>query len=866
MNEAFFFTFAARDTYEDIARWRADPADPRFRRMSRGVVTVRYEPGWAYRANGMWTVCTPAGHELADQGWKLHVAVTPESFERVLGTVAERCYANRIPFKHLARRELAWLVNAKYAPRTASGKGIAIYPSGAEDSVRLARELREALAGERGPRILTDLQVDDSVVHARYGAYRRRFCRDESGAVRYALRDPAGHLVPDRRAVPFTAPAFVTVPEEFRRRPPAADGPLPPYRVDKTLHFSNGGGVYLATDLNTDRPVVLKEARPYAGYDLVGGDSVARATHEYRMLREFDGHPGFPRAHEQFTWQGHVFTAVEHVVGSTLQEWCATHHPYLLRDDPLRPPAAAEIDHYRADVTAVTARLRAIVADVWARGYAVGDLHPGNVMVTSQLDVKVIDLEACSSVDGERVLGGAPGFTAAAKQGRAADEHALNMVELSCYVPLTQLTVLDPAKLRQFVEDAVTCFRLPREWGARLLRENAGPAAVTELGTDAPSPVGPASGPDFAGWAAQIVGGLEATVDEARADRLFPCDHTGFAMPSVCLATGAAGVLWSLGETKEVSAGPLSERIADWIMVNSRAAGTRLECGLYDSELGGGYALWRTGRPAEGAWLVAAALAKDRDRCGLSVFAGLAGMYLAAAEMAAGPDAIVPMTVAEELGAELVRRAGLLRRGLAAAGRPTVSAYGLMHGLSGVTLAVHRYGTDVGDPAAVELARDLMDLELAGFVRRGDGSLQLDDDGKRTLAYLETGSCGTALVLSELTRHDDWRPAGGATVDDLIRALGPEMMFQVGLFRGRAGFLAALRQLAGNGHEIAGPLVNRHLDRLGLHELRPRLGELHFPGSGNWRIAADLRTGGAGVLTAVAYASDRRDRWLPGLW
>jgi hypothetical protein len=187
-----------------------------------------------------------------------------------------------------------------------------------------------------------------------------------------------------------------------------------------------------------------------------------------------------------------------------------------------------------------------------------------------------------------------------------------------------------------------------------------------------------------------------------------------------------------------------------------------------------------------------------------------------------------------------------------------------MHGVAGTALAVHRYGRLVGDDAAVADARALMAYEFAAYTRCKDGSLQYNEADRRTLAYLEEGSCGAALVLSELGRHEGWRVPGVELVD-LIRALGPEVMFQSGLFRGRAGFLAGVAQLARDGHDAAGPLVDRHLSYLPLHEVRPTASVLHFPGSGNYKISCDLRTGSAGVLTAVAFATGRRDDWLPGV-
>ncbi|KIZ19542.1 class III lanthionine synthetase LanKC [Streptomyces natalensis] len=894
----FFHTFADPDFYEDIARWRCPPDDPRFRRIRRGPASVAYADGWQYTRHGIWTVCSPGQEPLGKQGWKLHIAVTPESFPALLEKVSGFCFSRRVRFKFLARYEYAWLVNAKYAPRPVSGKGIVLYPADEDLSVALARELTESLRDARGPRILSDLQLDDTVVHARYGAYTRRYCRDAVGKVAFALEDPDGRLVPDRRSVPFAAPPFVVVPDAFKARRPTAEGPLPPYRVDKTLHFSNSGGVYLATNLDDDRQVVLKEARPHAGYDLVGGDAVRRAVREYEAMRRFADLPEVPEAYDQFTWQSHLFTAMEYVQGATLQEWCAAHQPFLLRSDPFAPPAPEEVQDYREKVEVMLVRLRKVLGALWKRGYIFGDIHPGNVMVTPELDVRLLDLEACLPETEARPFPGAPGFSDPARSGRDADEYALGMLELSCYLPLTHLARMDGTKLRQLTEVARSRFGLSRSWADRIAGIDPTPAAAhphdgRPAGSASSSHVEEALG--FEAWAARIVAGLKSVMDDHRPDRLFPCDHTGFALSPVSLATGAAGVLWALLGTEDLGIQPssdgadcrefvtalelegLNERITNWIVTQGRASAGRLECGLYDSGLGAGYTLWRAGRTEHAQWLVDAALARDRASCGLSLFSGLAGIYLAVAEMsgAARPPGVadrdvprpplVPVSLAEEMGAELAERADRFAIRLRKAGSRDVSQYGLMHGVAGVALAVHRYGRLVGDGSALRLAQELLELEFAAYVRCVDGSLQFNEAERRTLGYLEVGSCGSALVLAELTQDGSWQPSH-ASIPDLMRALGPELMVQSGLFRGRAGFLAGLTSLSGAGHgERATALVDRHVRQLGLHEIRARGGGLHYPGSGNFKLSCDLRTGSAGVLTGVAFATRRRTDWLPGV-
>lgn len=866
----FLYTFADRDSYDDIARWKADPADLRFRDLRCGLVPVPHVEGWQYVQHGIWTVCRPGGTPVTGQGWKIHVAVTPDTFETLLEKVSAFCVERGVPFKFLARYEYAWLMNAKYAPRQSSGKGLALYPATEEESVELAVELRGLLADIEGPRVLSGLQVDRSVVHVRYGAYARQYCRTAEGTVTLALKHPDGHLVPDRRSVPFKAPSFVAVPDAFKPPAPVADGPLPPYRIDKTLHFSNSGGVYLATDQNTGRRLVLKEARPHAGYDLAGGDSVARAVTEFQAMRSLSALPAIPEAYEQFTWQAHVFTAMEYVDGTTLQEWCAARVPFLLRPDPFAPPTPADIGAYRADVQAVLAKVRSAVEAIWERGYIFGDLHTGNVMVTPDLDVKLIDLETCLPPETPRPFPGAPGFTDLTTTGQAADEYALCMVELACYMPLTQLIRMDPAKLPQIVETCRAWYGLSQEWAERMLRAARPTGAAVD--TVANSPVGTASSHlddalGFETWARQIVTGLRATMDSDRTDRLFRGDFTGFGLSPVSLATGASGVLWSLLGTRGLEEPALVEDVVDWIAVRGRTSDTRLECGLYDSELGAGYALWKAGRHDHAQSLVATSLAKDRSRIGLSVFSGLAGIYLATSEMAAGPEPLVPEGLAQELGSELTRQARTYLDRLLKNEQPDVSHFGLLHGVAGIALAVHRHGLRTGDAAPVELARALMEFELSGYVRCADGSLQFNEADRRTLGYVEVGSCGAALVLAELGRHEGWTSAQ-ATEEDLVRATAPELMVQSGLFRGRAGFVAGLSTLARNGsaQERARALIVRHTQQLGLHEIRPHEGELHFPGSRNFKLSSDLRTGSAGVLTGIAFASGRRDSWLPGVF
>src|SRR4029450_1131704 len=86
----------------------------------------------------------------------------------------------------------------------------------------------------------------------RYGGFAQRLVRTADGEFVSAIEDASGKLVPDLRRPVFEVPEWVEVPDflaphvaarQLRDRPDDF-----PYRIERPLHFSNGGGVYLAVD------------------------------------------------------------------------------------------------------------------------------------------------------------------------------------------------------------------------------------------------------------------------------------------------------------------------------------------------------------------------------------------------------------------------------------------------------------------------------------------------------------------------------------------------------------------------------------------------------------------------------------------
>ena len=132
--------------------------------------------------------------------------------------------------------------------------------------------------------------------------------------------------MPDRRDPSFQVPEWVTLPAflepHLAARNTTTVGELP-YRIEKALHFSNGGGVYAAPTPATGSKVVLKEGRPHAGLAADGADAVARLEREKDALERLAGLGVVPEVRDWFTLGDHRFLVMDFVEGRPLNSFFA---------------------------------------------------------------------------------------------------------------------------------------------------------------------------------------------------------------------------------------------------------------------------------------------------------------------------------------------------------------------------------------------------------------------------------------------------------------------------------------------------------------------------------------------------------------
>ncbi|MCW2900056.1 MAG: serine/threonine protein kinase [Streptosporangiaceae bacterium] len=803
------------------------------------VSRVAPPAGWQRIARGEWLVYVPPVTRIPGQGWKIHVSTRHEDADQVLRLTYDYCVPRGISFKHLNGPQVHYMRNAKYAPRGASGKLITIYPEDDAELAVILAELGEILAGRRGAYILSDLRIGDGPLYVRYGGFAERYCEDERGRLVAAFEDGDGNLVPDRREPVFSVPSWVSPPEilaphlEARNAVSTVDLP---YRVNQALHFSNGGGVYRATDLRTGTEVVLKEGRPYAGLAADGADAVTRLQRERTILERLEGIDGVPRVLDYFTLGDHHFLVEELVEGRTLNTFFAERHPLLNPE-----PDPAEVAGYTEWALGVYVGVDRLVEQIHARGIVFGDLHMYNVMIRPDDTVALIDYEVAAPVEeAHRQTLANPGFLAPRdRSGLAIDRYSMACLRLALFTPMTTLFVLDRGKASHLAEVIAGLFPVPRE----LLD-----GAVEEiLGGDPAGPI-----PVLSEWEPareSLTRAIRASATPERDDRLFPGDIEQFGGAGLGLAYGAAGVLYALDVT---GAGRYPEH-EDWLVRHATNPARNTGLGLYDGLHGAAFALTHLGHRDEALKVAELSLGERWDRLGSGLHDGLAGIAL-------NLDHLAEVTGEPGLRDTAIKMADMVADRVRAA-RGTPPQAGLLHGMSGPALMFLRLYERTGDAGLLELAATALHRDLDGCVLDANGAMHVVS-GSRMLPYLGKGSVGIGLVLDEYLAHrpDDRFHEARAQIR---RAAMSPYYAQPGLFTGRAGMLLYL-----SGHRDGDPrtdeLVAMHVRSLAWHAL-PYEDGIAFPGEHMLRMSMDLATGTAGVLLALGAALHDRPVTLPFL-
>lgn len=552
---------------------------------------------WQVVDEGPWRhhVCADAG-PIPDQGWKIHVSALPDDAQPTLDAVAGEIARRGIPFKHLRDEDRLRASLAKYGDRVQCGKFITVYPRDGQEAVALMTRLSRILGPREAPVVLGDARWGRSPVYFRYGAHRLVLMDDPEHGQVPALRDPTGALVPDTRAASFTCPDWVEVPgpmrEHIARRgaPDTTAEDWYPYTVESVMHFSNAGGVYLASCADGDDPVVFKEARPNVGLDDDGRWAVDRLRHEAQVIEVLASVEAVVRLKETRTIGGHLFLIEEYIDGPTLSTWIAQNYPFSMSGPDTAPGGVAAQDYVRR-ATGICRALRRAVEQVHAAGYALIDLQPMNVLIEADDKPRLIDLEAARPLnDRSPITIGTPGFVGPEDLiAEQQDWFAYNRIVAHIFYPLVPLNAISDHLLDVQIGQA-----------RRLLSDDV---AFEELLMEDPPrhhdilPMVCAGQPDDVGeLRRRLVAGLEDVTEPGPHGPTVPGDIVSFSgLGRINIESGTAGVLLT-EELKEGFARLNLDRLTHVLLTQGHRSGRWLvrgcsrprPCGVGDRRGGAG--------------------------------------------------------------------------------------------------------------------------------------------------------------------------------------------------------------------------------------------------------------------------------------
>ena len=811
---------------------------------SRDAFHVGLPTGWRTLASSPWTYHEPAGVILPEQGWKIHISTTALVASQALTLVSDVCIEHGVAFKHLTSFGELHTANAKYADRGSAGKFITIYPATIEAFDLLLSALDRRLAGLPGPYILSDVRIGTGPVFARYGAFEEMRAAGDAGEEILCVRRPDGTLEEDRREPVLHVPDYVDVPssiseyvaERLNPSDSGLSGLLGDLQAESALHFSNGGGVYRLQSASGDEYFVMKEGRRHAAWDFRGVDAFDRVLYEHANLKILESTGATPRPAALKIVEDHAFLIEEHIAGRSLYSWVAAEYPFSYSYRP---------EDYEPRALEVFKKLTSAVDAVHARGMAVMDLHPFNVIVTAEGTVKLIDLESCCplAASDAPAFVGTPGYMPKGPHTpRERDDYAMLQLAIALFYPVASVASISDDVIRVLCAHIESLFSknvtalIQNLFGS--VRHLMVPGLSAGLHMDEGRPE------ELPELVENLSEGIRLLRDETATRLPYPLSGVmpgSFAELSI--ESGLSGIMLALGER---------DRNADEDLRVLRDAATTariVSAGLLSGATGVALVLASRGEQEAAHELFhrRRPLAVPQN---ISLRNGVAGELTGSLLLLRYTNDKRTASVAGEWLDELTQLVAEPPAQLSSAGSSTSIALGLIHGWSGAATALCLAARTLDRPDLFSVARSAIELDLPNMIRAPDGSLQADD-GDRMMPYVGDGSAGLGLALSAIPPAYR-RPGDDEILRDVRLACRARVCVSAGLLHGRMGLLLTMAVL---GDQLG--IESQDMLREELPLLRPFLfgagaqKAIVVPAEDNRRLSLDLSQGAAGWIVAL---------------
>ncbi|HAP5615550.1 TPA: protein kinase/lanthionine synthetase C family protein [Enterococcus faecalis] len=379
---------------------------------------------------------------LLTQGWKIHISAILSESQNILNIVSKICFNYNVSFKFVRTHGELKFKNVKYADRSSSGKFITIYPNSEEQFIILLDILHNSLLGfKNGPYILTDKRWRDGNVYFRYGGFKTiKKVNDQNN---YYIYTPEGNLIVDDRDPYYKLPDFIKEPsfiQKIENEYIIDDEELSnlnKYEIIDVIHFSNGGGVYLAKSINNHSKCIIKEGRLSAGLDGENIDAFTRISREFKYLSKLFDVKGVVEPIEFFKEWENNYLVEKYIDGYVLDDWIRLNFPFIA-DSTTR-------NSYANRIINILNKLLDIINEIHSKNVAIGDLQPNNIIINDEDEVTIIDLEVASDANADNSLNiRTPGFMdKRAKTSEENDIIALINIAWYCFLPIGPISSIN---------------------------------------------------------------------------------------------------------------------------------------------------------------------------------------------------------------------------------------------------------------------------------------------------------------------------------------------------------------------------------------------------------------------------------------
>ena len=315
-------------------------------------------------------------YDLPYYGFKIHISAILKNAYLIFSIVKEILDKHNVSYKVISSMQNLEELNTGKFGYSQIGKFCTVYPKSNESIEVIADELYSATLGFQSVDIPSDFRYkNSSIVYYRYGEINieKRQGRKKDKRDKYI---PKGINVPIRD---HYIPRFPMIPNKYM--------PL------ACLRSRGKTRIFHAIDIESKKPVILKEGVMLGEIDELNRDGVHCAMNEMSVLSAVSDLKHFPKLIDSFYAGSSFYVVEEFIQGKAIRE-------YLTEKDAVLP----------MDRATILLKIANIIEDLDSRMLVIGDFSPDNIIVNNH-EIRMIDVEYYY-VKGKKpkYVPGTPGF------------------------------------------------------------------------------------------------------------------------------------------------------------------------------------------------------------------------------------------------------------------------------------------------------------------------------------------------------------------------------------------------------------------------------------------------------------------------